>query len=212
MCGGIAMLLGLPAHKSGGAQLLSDQVSRHGGRILSYMLLGGLAGGAGQVAFGGLDAVTGHLVLRWAAGLSLGWIGLSLAGLMPVPAFATRHLFPHMPGVGTVMAVPAPLRNLAGGMVWGFFPCAMVYGALLYALFTGSAVRGGIVMLGFGLGTLPSLVAAGLGLPMLHRIGRARIGMRAIGGLIALSGAASLILPEHGLGRFCVTVARNFSF
>jgi len=37
----------------------------------------------------------------------------------------------------------------------------MVYGALLFALFAGSAAGGAVVMLGFGLGTLPALIGQG---------------------------------------------------
>jgi sulfite exporter TauE/SafE len=48
------------------------------------------------------------------------------------------------------------------GSVWGLVPCGMVYGALLAALLSGSAVRGALLMLAFGLGTLPNMLALGL--------------------------------------------------
>ena len=46
-------------------------------------------------------------------------------------------------------------------MIWGLVPCGLIYGVLPIALFAGSAPAGGAVMLAFGLGTLPNLVAAG---------------------------------------------------
>ena len=48
------------------------------------------------------------------------------------------------------------------GMFWGLVPCALVYGVLPVALFAGGPVEGAAVMLAFGLGTLPNLVAGGL--------------------------------------------------
>jgi hypothetical protein len=45
--------------------------------------------------------------------------------------------------------------------VWGFTPCALIYGVLPVALLSGSAGNGALVMLAFGMGTLPNLLAAG---------------------------------------------------
>ena len=47
------------------------------------------------------------------------------------------------------------------GMIWGLVPCALVYGVLPIALFAGGPLEGAAVMLAFGLGTLPNLMAAG---------------------------------------------------
>jgi sulfite exporter TauE/SafE len=49
----------------------------------------------------------------------------------------------------------------AAGLVWGWVPCGMVYGVLIAALVSGSAVQGASLMLAFGLGTLPNLLALG---------------------------------------------------
>ena len=53
--------------------------------------------------------------------------------------------------------VPA---RYALGMIWGLVPCALTYGVLPIALFAGG-IAGAAVMLAFGLGTLPNLLAAG---------------------------------------------------
>ena len=48
------------------------------------------------------------------------------------------------------------------GLLWGWLPCGLVYSVLVAALATGSALQGGALMLAFGLGTLPALLAMGM--------------------------------------------------
>ena len=72
--------------------------------------------------------------------------------------------------------------RFALGAVWGLIPCALVYSMLPLALFAGGAWQGGAVMLAFGLGTLPNLLAAGLAVGTL-RAALARRGVRLGAGL-----------------------------
>ena len=208
MCGGISLLLGSPAIGRPSALFLADQLALQGGCVLSYAALGGLAGGIGGAALGGLDAASGHALLRWAAALSFGWVGLSLAGLMPSPAILGRLLPLRRIGAVTGWRVAGPVRGIASGLVWGLLPCGMVYGALLFALFAGSAAGGAVVMLGFGLGTLPTLIGAGWGIGAL----RSRIGERSFGLILVVIAAASMVEPEAGIGRLCRAAGRLFLF
>jgi hypothetical protein len=48
------------------------------------------------------------------------------------------------------------------GLIWGWLPCGMVYSVLIAAIASGSPSRGGLLMLAFGIGTLPTLLAMGL--------------------------------------------------
>ena len=47
------------------------------------------------------------------------------------------------------------------GLLWGLLPCGLVYSILLAASVSGSATNGLLVMLGFGLGTLPAMLLTG---------------------------------------------------
>lgn len=49
-------------------------------------------------------------------------------------------------------------RKFAAGLVWGWVPCAMVYGMLLAALASRSPSHGAALMATFWLGTLPNLL------------------------------------------------------
>jgi sulfite exporter TauE/SafE len=48
------------------------------------------------------------------------------------------------------------------GALWGWLPCGLVYSMLIFAAFAGSAANGAYVMLAFGAGTLPAMLASNL--------------------------------------------------
>jgi sulfite exporter TauE/SafE len=92
----------------------------------------------------------------------------------------------HLVGFGPLSrleALAAPLwrrldpllpsrSGFLSGLLWGFLPCGLVYGALAAAAFAGSseksAAYGAAAMLAFGIGTLPLLLSAGLALTRLR--------------------------------------------
>ncbi len=201
MCSGIAASLCMAAPKTGrpGWNLHRTNLLINAGRITSYVLAGAAVGGLGTGIFGVLDRSVAHVVLRWAAAVSLGWIGLSMIGLVPLPTPLLRVATAVNRRLGSVSA---GLRShssagffLAGG-IWGCFPCAMVYGALFYAMLSGSWLNGALVMLGFGLGTLPPVLAAGLGLPWLRVHWQAPWLQKAVGVAIIVLGIVSTLPPE----------------
>jgi len=78
-------------------------------------------------------------------------------------------------------------------MLWGWLPCGLVYNASLYALASGSAAKGALYLLAFGLGTLPNLLAAGLFATQLRRFLQQR-GVRLAAGLAVSAWAAYQIV------------------
>lgn len=163
MCGGIVSALSLGAE----SKPLKLHLAYNAGRLLSYTVAGVLVGALGAAS---LHAVKDQWLLRMVlfglANLMLLALGLYLFGL---PRFLAplerggqilwRHIQPltrrWLPVKGFAQAFPL-------GLLWGWLPCGLVYSALVTALTTGSALRGGVVMLCFGLGTLPNLLLAGL--------------------------------------------------
>lgn len=73
------------------------------------------------------------------------------------------HLWRYLRPVG-LRLIPARSAGQAFGlgMVWGWLPCGLVYTALAWALASGTAAGGAVLMLGFGLGTLPALLTMGM--------------------------------------------------
>lgn len=137
-----------------------------GGRITSYMLAGAAVGAVGQAGLLMRDAVPVQHLLFGLSSLMLVLLGLYLAGLWgavrrleSVGAVLWKHLQPYTRKLLPVNTVP---RALALGALWGWLPCGLVYSVLLTALAAGSAAQGALIMLAFGLGTLPNLLAIGL--------------------------------------------------
>jgi len=159
--GGQAMLAG-----EGVASQLAIHAAYSGGRIASYAAAGAIAGGLGGTAML-IDAVLpAQLALALIANTGLVLLGLYLAGrgrlvakLEALGGWAWRRIAP----LGRHF-VPAdtPARALGVGAVWGWLPCGLVYSVLALALVSGDAAHGAAVMLAFGLGTAPNLLAAGL--------------------------------------------------
>jgi hypothetical protein len=165
MCGGIvaALNMGVTDGPAGKPQsLLVYQLSYNGGRISSYLLVGLLAGwlGAGLVQIG-ISPVTGKLVaaaFMIALGLYLAnwWRGLAMLEKLG------HKLWRHIQPLGKrLFPIQTPLQAYLLGLLWGWLPCGLVYAVVAWSLTTGNAYDGAMLMLGFGLGTLPAMLIAG---------------------------------------------------
>jgi len=169
MCGGImgALSMAIPADAKGKRWLVL--LSYNTGRIASYALMGLLVGllSAQLAAWGAIGW------LRWLAGLLLIAMGLYLAdwwrGLTYLEA-GGRYLWAYLQPIGkTIMPVDSVSKGVLLGAIWGWLPCGLVYSALVYAMAQGQALAAGAIMLAFGLGTLPSVLATGIAAQQLGR-------------------------------------------
>jgi sulfite exporter TauE/SafE len=142
--------------------LLQSAAVYHGCRILSYTIVGTLAGTLGLLAFGWLQNYT-HTPARflpWALVLFFLAVAFRLDKRMPQPRFAARLLLK-----ARTRAQGMP-RMIAGGWMGAFtplLPCAPLYAVFALALMTQSPARGAEFLFAFGLGTLPLLALAQAG-------------------------------------------------
>ncbi len=187
MCGGIvgAVSMTLPGVRPNPGYLLAYNA----GRIASYVAAGLLAGwlGSSSLWLNHLFPVEKGLYLL--ASLMLVALGLYLAGfwqgvlvLEKVGGRLWRRLQPLSKKL-------LPLRSLhqafALGLLWGWLPCGLVYSVLVAALATGSMAQGGLLMLAFGLGTLPTLLAMGMAAVRLKAVLQ-HVLVRRVSGLLVL--------------------------
>ena len=170
-------------------------VLSHLGRATSYITIGALLGGLGGVALLALPSPVAYRLLQWAAAVALMWIGLSTAGLLPSFALADRVLAPVSASIAgwATRYRSSRLGPFGVGMAWGCTPCAMVYGAYLTAMVSGTAERGALIMAGFALATVPALALSSLGARSLARRASG-VPKVAIGLAIAASGFAAAFL------------------
>nr|MBO2510033.1 cytochrome biogenesis protein [Gammaproteobacteria bacterium] len=185
MCGGLmgALTLAIPPERR--AQRLRLLLAYNLGRILSYAAAGLIIGLAGWA----LASSPAAKLLRVIAGLLLIAMGLYLAGwwsgLTRVETLGRglwRHLQPVAKGLLPVASVP---RALLLGALWGWLPCGLVYSTLLWAASQGDVLHSGLLMLAFGFGTWPVLIATGLAAERLGALLRRR-GVRLAGGLLVI--------------------------
>ncbi|MBF0369788.1 MAG: sulfite exporter TauE/SafE family protein [Magnetococcales bacterium] len=169
MCGAIigALSFSLPPEvRNNPPRLFRYLIAYNIGRIGSYVLAGLIIGNLGQSLFQALSPRHGHLIAQALAAVVLVGLGLHLVGLFKRWAMIERvgHLlWRHIEPVGKRF-LPASTLLHAGlfGVVWGWLPCGLVYTALFMAASADGFFGGGMVMLGFGLGTLPVTLVAGL--------------------------------------------------
>ncbi|WP_337057036.1 sulfite exporter TauE/SafE family protein [Pseudomonas sp. USHLN015] len=185
MCGGLmgALTLAIPPEQR--ARRFRLLLAYNLGRILSYTAAGLLIGLAGWAVASGPAA----MVLRVIAALLLIAMGLYLAGwwsgLTRIEALG-RGLWRHIqPVAGKLLPVSSLPRALLLGALWGWLPCGLVYSTLLWAASQGSASESALLMLAFGLGTWPVLLATGLAAERLTALLRKR-GIRIAGGVLVI--------------------------
>lgn len=136
------------------------------GRIGSYTLAGGIMGALGSFGLLYAGVLPVQITLYVLANLMLVALGLYLTGftklLAPFERIGQRLWRRVQPVTRRFLPVRGVAQALPLGVLWGFLPCGMVYTILAMSLVTGSAARGAGLMLAFGIGTLPSLLFAGL--------------------------------------------------
>lgn len=205
MCSGIAASLMFTLAPAAGEKerrivILKAQF----GRVAAYMLAGAVLGAVGSQFYFDADRAEGFMILRWAGVVTLVYIGLSVAGWAPTLAGLDRV------GAGLMRVAQNPLGGklsattpVLAGFFWGLLPCGMVYAALFYAMLSGSPGQGAAIMAGFGVGTLPAVLASAFGAAKLMSFS-ARPGMRTVTGLaIVAVGVLSAALPWKEIAAFC---------
>ncbi len=163
MCGPLAF--SVPSAHAGSWRLLLDKTLYQVGRMISYSVLGLLVGLLGRQL--------------WMAGFQR---GISLFSGLFIAAIALSQLFRVQLFTGFVTTPVSRLLNyalrrkaghLVIGMLNGLLPCGFVTLALAGALTEGSPAAAAAYMAFFGLGTVPLMLIATLGIgamgPLLRR-------------------------------------------
>jgi uncharacterized protein len=148
----------------------------HLGRVTTYTAVGGIMGGLGQMlagaatgstagSFGGVHLIKGVLWLVAAAFLML--FGVTRLGVLREPGWLTALSPERIPGFKKALRSsteqPGTTVFYFLGIMLGFLPCGLSYGAFAQALGTANAAQGTLLVLAFAVGTVPGLVLLGTG-------------------------------------------------
>lgn len=179
MCGGISSALGTaiqpkchnPVWRQLGHQLLYNL-----GRLSAYACAGAVIGLAGAAFYHQFSA-HGPSYLRIFAGVMMVLLGLYLSGwwkvLNRLERLGSRVWKRIAPMTRRFIPVDRPHKALMLGFLWGWLPCGLVYSALAWSLGAGGPARGALLMLCFGLGTLPAMLSIGTFSHILSEFARA---------------------------------------
>jgi sulfite exporter TauE/SafE len=199
MCAGISGLFAAGGTVAAINTQLPLAIAYNLGRVLSYAFLGVTVALIGSTAVAAVPDLAGPV--RLASGALIIIIGLQVAFgwrlLAPVErigAVVWNRVAPHAKGLIPATSV---VKAAGLGLFWGWLPCGLVYSALLLAATTANPVDGGLLMIAFGLGTMPAMIVSGLSASRLSAfMSRNRLGA---GLLIVILGIATLAMPVLGL-------------
>jgi sulfite exporter TauE/SafE/copper chaperone CopZ len=138
------------------SSLLLPGILYNSGRLVSYTAVGVLVG-----ALGSAITLSGRFqgVVQLIAGVFMVIMGINMLGLFP----ALRRFIPQMPKLFAKKTDEQKTAHspLVVGFLNGFMPCGPLQAMQVYALSTGSPVKGGISMFLFCAGTIPLMFALG---------------------------------------------------
>jgi len=165
------------------------------------MIAGILAGFLGEQFANWLPLENPRMIAMWVAALFMVALGLYIGAWWQFLTYFEKvghFLWRKIEPIGQrFLPVKHPLQALGLGLIWGWLPCGLVYAILFFALSSGSAWHGGLLMLAFGLGTLPLLLTMGATAPRVTRFAQKIIVRRIAGTMVILFGLMILFMPHH---------------
>ncbi len=160
MCGGINISQCVPRNTegtdTGKISNLRSSILYNAGRVISYTIIGGFVGAIGSVvSFSGMAKG----IVQLAAGVFMIIMGLNMLNMFPwlrrfnlrMPKFFAKKIYQQKKSKSPFYV----------GLLNGLMPCGPLQAMQLYALSTGSPIKGALTMLLFSLGTVPLMFGLG---------------------------------------------------
>ncbi len=203
MCGGLVVTYSArhAASRDEKGNSFSPHIQYNAGRVISYMIIGGVLGGVGS--FFGINRTFTGVITLLAGGFML-IMGLSLLTnfrwldkIKPrTPDFIARFLYGQKHD-------RKPKGPFIIGLANGFMPCGPLQAIELYALASGSIARGALSMGIFSLGTVPLMFGFGSFVSLLSREKIGQI-MKISGAIVGILG---IFMLNRGLSSFGYTIS-----
>ena len=200
MCGGIVIAYSSAKVDEGESKLKASMshLAYNFGRVTTYVFLGAIFGAiGGVVSFNNIAIATLTII----AGIFMILTGISLLGKLN---FLTKleHSFFKSKWYQESFREAIKSKSIFSfyflGLLNGLLPCGLVYFFAVTAASTGSAFWGGVVMLIFGLSTIPALFTLGMFTSLLSKSNIRKIMMN----------LSSIVVIIYGL----YTIYRGYDF
>ena len=176
MCG--PLVVAFPAQSG----KLSGHLLYHAGRIATYTVIGALLGAASGTLLSLSTATAIQGGLSTIAAGTLVWLGLFRLGALREPRWM-QSVSPHNLSVFKKAVRTAREGRAVAlfpiGAVMGLIPCGLSFAAFARAIPSGRAGSGALLLLAFGLGTLPGLLLLGTAVSRLFSKHRAALDVAA---------------------------------
>jgi len=185
------LVLSMSANFAKEGENTRPQILFHVGRIVSFLILGGVIGAIGSVfVLGG----TGTFILSFLVAIILLILGINLLDIFP----GMKKLQLALPGgvgkrVHGLKTMNHTLMPFLIGVATFFLPCGFTQSMQLYALSTGSFWTGGLTMLAFALGTLPVLGMLSFSSLTIHKKAQSGVFFKTAGIIVIFFGIFNLI-------------------
>lgn len=165
MCGGLAGALSMRVGAANGAlSALRDASLYQLGRVTGYTVAGAIVGTLGNAIQAATNISKVASTMRFAAGVLVILVAMRvLSGwnaLVWLERLGARFWKAIHPMVNRAAKERGMSRSLLLGLLWGWLPCGLVYSMLLFSALSGDAAHGAAIMLAFGMGTLPAMLAS----------------------------------------------------
>jgi sulfite exporter TauE/SafE len=168
MCGPIVISYSVSLARFGAfrREVVLAHLCYNAGRTVTYATLGAVAGAAGS-GIGMLGKLAGlAAAARLLSGAAMIVTGVLMLRVVPrkaliqVRSHGVMVLFSR--SIGRLLVSSRALGKFGLGLMLGFLPCGLIYGALLKAVETARPLAGALTMVAFAMGTGVALFGMGL--------------------------------------------------
>lgn len=189
MCGAINLMAVIPV---GSKRNLRNPILYNIGRVLSYIIIGGIVGLIGSV-FSISNIISGFIILIAAVLMFL--MALNMLGVIKLKRikFSSFERGKH--------------NAFVIGLLNGFMPCGPLQAMQVYALSTGSFINGALSMFLFGMGTVPLMLCTGVLLNLAK--GKGKILINKIASILIL--LLSLVMLNRALLILNIDIFKIFN-
>ena len=189
MCGAINLIAIIDKNK----RSLKRPFLYNIGRVISYTIVGGVFGLIGSV-FTLNSTINGIIILL--AALAIFMMSLSLLEVINF----------RLPFINRVKLKIKSKNSFVIGLLNGFMPCGPLQAMQVYALGTGSLIKGALSMFLFSLGTVPLMLSVGVIFNLFT--GKRKIILNKIASVLIM--VLSLVMINRGLLALDIDIFKSF--